>query len=1292
MVANYLEENDDEQITLQDLVEKMNEKCDSPYSTVYMKTKLLKHFGDSIIITEINGKQNVVTFRSNASTILQKFYERPKTRDPLEEKKEIIKTAARLILNDIKSIDTPKKYYPDPSDLQSLDYNLKFVPESLQLFLRNIFSERNADLKMSSVGQTIIQAARPRVLIAPLQIGLGVQMHHHFASKFLVDTLNKLGFSSSYTEVQKFEQSAAASQGADLPELMNGHFTQFVADNVDHNIRTIDGLNTFHGMGIIACITPGLKYKKAVPRISVTTEDLVEVGKIHIKFYKQENNAFRSMIFEPLPAISDADPTRCIDMLYKSTSTLKTPRAGWSGMMQTVQISSHPGKSTVYFLPMIDLNPSDMSCIYSTLLFVCKQASKGHFQPILTFDQPLYWKAMNIIANEPVGSDLKRVVLRLGGFHIEMSYLGSIGRLMDGSGLKQLLEVVYAANTVDHMLTGKAVCRAIRGHFLIDDTLNAMLISQIFNIQLPEQVPSETPEDIENIDNHTSDINTIATTSKKNCNVQSSGDKQQLEEELFHAEELYEALTIGEVDIDYVRNDSIISILENKIGRKKDEISKSRTAKLWLQYMAMLDILRRFLKAERTGNWKLHLQSVKEMLPYFAAAGHNLYVKSAYMYLQQMGKLETDHPDVYRAFNKGYHVVRRSDRFWAGLSSDLVIEQVLMKSVKSTGGMTRGRGMSEAQRAQWLLSMPSCSDINSSMQTITSIEYKTSEQHVESSQSRTERDYKDKMKLLAFLQERNPLDLDLHDSELRNIETGVEADSTVNSDSAKEVGSKVIASMTGKNVLDYNFKRTDQAVTMGTKSTVKIDGDSIHVDPQLLFQRLLAAADRLVEDQAEIFSYELCSIPSSLFEPSGLFREADKPSLANAIWNLGDCSMEETIFDESTQHVLDGGSLIQRIPWTYGASFSSICNLYAEFISSRYTNVTVVFDGYPNGPTTKDCTHLRRTHGKGSAKVKFSVNTPCKTKKEHFLSNCENKQNFINMLGQCLQENDIHVQHATGDADLLIVQTAINYTETNDTVIIGEDTDLLVLMCYHYDTHKHNLFFVSGTSKCTRKIVKRWDIKKTKVLLGDNICRMLPFLHSVTGCDTTSRMFGVGKGVALKKLINDGHLKQQALLFNNNLKQPEVIKSGEMAICCLYNGSPSEGLDSLRFRRFANKVMTSTTFVQVHTLPLSSAAASYHSLRVYLQVQTWIGNGDSMEPLEWGWDRTDNMLLPIKTHLQPAPDDLLKIIRCQCKSNCDSKRCTCRKHGLECSSGCRECQGISCSNAQEFDLDIYDDE
>ena len=62
-----------------------------------------------------------------------------------------------------------------------------------------------------------------------------------------------------------------------------------------------------------------------------------------------------------------------------------------------------------------------------------------------------------------------------------------------------------------------------------------------------------------------------------------------------------------------------------------------------------------------------------------------------------MCKLEEEHPDVFLAFKNGLQVVRRSERFWAGLSSDLIIEQVLMQSVKTTGGLTRGRGFSETQ-------------------------------------------------------------------------------------------------------------------------------------------------------------------------------------------------------------------------------------------------------------------------------------------------------------------------------------------------------------------------------------------------------------------------------------------------------------------------------------------------------------------------------------------------------------------------------------------------------------------
>ena len=65
--------------------------------------------------------------------------------------------------------------------------------------------------------------------------------------------------------------------------------------------------------------------------------------------------------------------------------------------------------------------------------------------------------------------------------------------------------------------------------------------------------------------------------------------------------------------------------------------------------------------------------------------------KSAYVYLNNMLELESQHPDIHTSFKLEKHVIRRRDRYWAGLSSNLVIEQVLMRSVKTTVGLTHGR-------------------------------------------------------------------------------------------------------------------------------------------------------------------------------------------------------------------------------------------------------------------------------------------------------------------------------------------------------------------------------------------------------------------------------------------------------------------------------------------------------------------------------------------------------------------------------------------------------------------------
>ncbi|PIK53186.1 hypothetical protein BSL78_09896 [Apostichopus japonicus] len=163
------------------------------------------------------------------------------------------------------------------------------------------------------------------------------------------------------------------------------------------------------------------------------------------------------------------------------------------------------------------------------------------------------------------------------------------------------------------------------------------------------------------------------------------------------------------------------------------------------------------------------------------------------------------------------------------------------------------------------------------MQEVCGIDYHTSSQHKESSEARKERDHKDLFTVISFLQNRDPF---AEDPSLRNIETGVIADGNVNVDKAKDVGSTIVQEMAGKGVTGFSFKRSQQATTMNAKTAVKVDGDSIEVDPQLLFQRLLLASNGMYDDKAEIFRYELCSHPSSLFDTSGLMRASKSlPSL-----------------------------------------------------------------------------------------------------------------------------------------------------------------------------------------------------------------------------------------------------------------------------------------------------------------------------------------------------------------------------------------------------------------------------
>ena len=113
------------------------------------------------------------------ANILHDFHAQPKNVDLETEKLNIIRTASRLIKSDIKLIETSNDIYPLIET--GAETNTNFLPQTLKLFLEGISAGKD-DVKVASIGQAIIQAARPRVILAPLQVGLAVQPHHHFAS------------------------------------------------------------------------------------------------------------------------------------------------------------------------------------------------------------------------------------------------------------------------------------------------------------------------------------------------------------------------------------------------------------------------------------------------------------------------------------------------------------------------------------------------------------------------------------------------------------------------------------------------------------------------------------------------------------------------------------------------------------------------------------------------------------------------------------------------------------------------------------------------------------------------------------------------------------------------------------------------------------------------------------------------------------------------------------------------------------------------------------------------------
>ena len=477
-----------------------------------------------------------------------------------------------------------------------------------------------------------------------------------------------------------------------------------------------------------------------------------------------------------------------------------------------------------------------------------------------------------------------------------------------------------------------------------------------------------------------------------------------------------------------------------------------------------------------------------------------------------------------------------------------------MRSLKSRGGLTRGRGFTETVRHLWVLSLNFSAAVHNSMTSLSGSIVTSSEQHVELGFSRKARDFADFKKVKDWLEQRNPFSFD--DNHLHSLSTGiisVSKQDEVNCEKSEEIGRKIHESIDNVKLPDAKIKKRDKLKPLAfLKNSVKIsEKSSIYINPTMLFTRLAAIAQR--EDDVEsYFEFELATFPLSLFK-DGLMRKPNKSSLCNVLLSEDNLSLIKTI--PNCVYTVDGGALLHRVHWVKSMTFEEIGKTYVDYVKRNYGFAHVVFDGYDS--STKSNEHLRREAGKTTPDVIIKGANLVPYTKERFLSSPNNKKQLINFLSQLLKEDGQIVDLCKADADTKIVSTALDIAKTSPVFVVADDTDIAIMLLYHWQKEMFPVYFFQERGK------KCWNIKELQPSIA-SVKEHLLFVHAWSGCDTTSATYGKGKPSFLKMVQKTEQLQSISEKMNDYWATKEEISEAAASTFEIVYGGKSKSLTSMR--------------------------------------------------------------------------------------------------------------------------------
>ena len=312
-----------------------------------------------------------------------------------------------------------------------------------------------------------------------------------------------------------------------------------------------------------------------------------------------------------------------------------------------------PPPSRVGYLPVINAPSTELSTcaqVLNNTLNICKQLNQE--EVVLMADQAIYAKLQDIVWQDRARGDqalYPSIVLRLGTFHTIGVLLAVLGKRFADSGLRQLLieAEVVSSGSVNAVLDGKHYKRAVRAHLI--------------TAEAPEQLRWRQFEESLGENQMVVDLDELEPALSRLC--------QQLSDDTVQGVAVHE----------------LVPVLENAYA-EFCEGDHGPMFQFWSSYINMVSLLRCVMRATRQGNWKLHLQSVSQLLPWVFAYDRTNYCRYLSVYLCEMLILNETHPCAAELLEDGEFCVQHGHNAFAQVPVDQALEQTINRDTKVSGG------------------------------------------------------------------------------------------------------------------------------------------------------------------------------------------------------------------------------------------------------------------------------------------------------------------------------------------------------------------------------------------------------------------------------------------------------------------------------------------------------------------------------------------------------------------------------------------------------------------------------